>query len=100
MRDDIDLVLGYTVNIMEESGAVGAHDDEPLRKSGDLVHRSTLHGIRLAEDGVNGGHDRHAQFAQEREQVVTGVATENTVLVLHGHDIDLVSVQIIRGDAV
>ena len=63
MRDDIDFVLGYAVNIIEASGAVGAHDNEPLRESGDLIHRSTLHGIRLAKDGVKGGHDRHAQFA-------------------------------------
>jgi len=67
VRDGIDFVLRHAVNIMKKDGAVGAHDNEPLRESGDLVHGSTLHGIRLAEDGVKGGHDRHAQLAQKRE---------------------------------
>ena len=83
MRDHIDLVFRYAVHAMEQRGAVRAHNDEPFGEPGELVHAAALHGIGLAEDGVQRRHDRHAQLAQERENVAAGLAAEDAVLVLH-----------------
>ena len=73
-----------------------AHDDEALRELGELVHHAALQGIGLAEDGVQRRHDRHAQLAQQREDVAARLAAEDAVLVLHAHDVDGVDVQEVR----
>ena len=50
-------------------------------------------GFGVGQDRVQRRHDRHAQLAQQRQQVTAGLAAEDAVLVLHGDDVDGVDVQ-------
>ncbi len=45
-------------------------------------------------------HDRHAELAEQGEDVAPGLAAEDAVLVLHAHHVDRVDVQEIRGTPV
>ena len=86
----------HAVDVAQQRGAVGAHDDQALRERGQLVHHRALRRVGLGEDGVQRRHDRHAQLAQQREDVAAGLAAEDPVLVLHAQDVDGVDVQEVR----
>ena len=82
---------------MQQVRARGAHDDEALREPRQLVDHRALRRIRRREDGVQRRHDRHAQLAQQREDVGAGLAAEDSVLVLHGQHVDVIDVQEVGG---
>ena len=100
VRDHIDLTLRNTVDVAQKCRAVRAHDDKPLRELGELVHRAALQDTRLAEDGVQRRHNRHAQLAKQCEDVAARLASEDSIFVLHAHDIDAIDVQEICRTAV
>ena len=95
--NDVDLRGVDAVHAVEERGAVAAHDDEALGEADERVHHRALHRVGLREDGVERRDDRHAQLAQELEDVAAGLAAEDAVLVLHGHDVDRVDVEEVGG---
>ena len=64
------------------SRAVRAHDDEALGERVELVHHAPLMRIRRGEDRVQRRHDRHAQLAEQRQDVAARLAAEDPVLVL------------------
>ncbi len=100
MRDVVDLRGVDAVDVAQEVGAVGAHDDEPFRQADQLVHGGALRRVRLAEDRVQRRHDRHAQLAQHGEHVASRGAAEDPVLVLDAEYVDAVDVEEIRGPTV
>jgi hypothetical protein len=100
VRDPVDLILGYLVSLPQEPGAALTHDDQPIRALGQLFHDAALIRIRLAQDGVQRGHHRHAQLAQERQNVTAGRTAEDAVFVLQADEIHIVAVQEIRGPPV
>jgi hypothetical protein len=88
------------VHFLQQGRAMGAHDDQTFRERSQLIHHAVLVGVRFSEDGVQRGHDRHAQLAQEHEDMAAGLAAEDSVLVLHAQDVDGIDVQEVRGTAV
>src|SRR5579872_2358938 len=62
-----------------------------------LSDRLVVMKVRRSEDRVQRRDDRHAQLPKQRQEVTSGLAAENPIFVLHGHDIDGVDVQKVRG---
>jgi hypothetical protein len=93
VRNEVDLVVRHTVHLVEQLGALRAHDDEAFREGGQLLHGVALQEIGRAEDGVERSHDGHAQLAQQHEHMASRLAAEYPVLVLHVHEIDHVHIQ-------
>ena len=63
MGDQVDLGLGNTVDLAEERACPIGHDDDPRGQLGELDEDLTLVNVRLAEDRVEGGDDRHPEVA-------------------------------------
>ena len=80
-------------DLTEERRAVLAHHDQALRERAELVHHATLRRVGFAQDRVEGRHDRHPQLAEQRQDVGAGLAAEDPVFVLHGHDVEVVDVE-------
>ena len=100
VRNDVDAVRRDAVDVGQRAGAEAAHHHQPLGGLGDLFDHAALRQARPGEDGVQGRDDRHAQLAQERQQQATGSPAEDAELVLHGHQVDAVDVEIVGGPAV
>jgi hypothetical protein len=58
-----------------------------------IRHHASLLERRFAEDGVERGHHRHAQVAQQRQHVAARLAAEDAVFVLEAEDVDPAHVQ-------
>ena len=71
-----------------------------MRRSESSAISSMTHelvGIGLAQNGVQRGHHRHFQAAQQMQDMASGGAAEDSILVLQAHHIDIVEVQEFRG---
>ena len=59
----------------------------------DLFHHHQLVRVRLAQNRVQCGHHWHLQAAQQMQNMASGWAAEDSVLVLQTHHVDVVEVQ-------
>jgi hypothetical protein len=100
VRDHVDRGARHAMDRCEQLGAVLAHHHQPLRELRQLVDHAALRQAGLAQDRVQRRHDRHAQLAQEGDQVAAGLAAEDAELVLHRDDVDAVDVQVVGGPPV
>jgi len=96
VRNEIDLFLGNSVNIAGEFHPPPRHHHHPVAQLRDLLEHPPLVFVRLPEHGVEGGHHRHAQLAQHRQDVASRRSPEDAVLVLHADKIHVVDVEEIR----
>ncbi len=69
------------------------HDNEPVRKFGNLFHDHQLVWIWLAQHGVQRRNHRHLQVAQQIKNMASGGAAEDSIFVLQAHHVDVVEVQ-------
>jgi len=95
--DEVDFLRRCAVYLLEELGAVCAHDDDAFGELEQLRHGLALDGRRLSENRVERGDDRHAELTQEGEHVGARLATVDPVFVLHGQDVDRVDVEKVGG---
>ena len=58
-----------------------------LQKFGSTNTSLGLHSVRA--ERMKGGHDRHAEFPQQLQDVAPSRPAENAVLVLHANQIDI-----------
>ena len=84
----------------QELFAALTHDHQPIGKCRDFLQHRALVGIRLRQNGVQGRDNRHAQFAQQSQDVAAGPAAENAVLMLQADEIDIVDIQKVGGTAI
>src|ERR1700687_6337979 len=77
-----------------------AHDNETVRKCCSLCSNKALVGIWVAKDGVQFGHKRHLQAAQQLQNMPAGRAAEDSIFVLQAHDIDIAEIQKVGGSRV
>ena len=76
-------------DLLEKLRRVLAHDDEAVGELCEFDHHAMLVGIRFAQHRMKGGHDRHAEFPQQLQDVAAGWPAENSVFVLHAYQIDI-----------
>jgi len=93
MRDEIDFFRGRLVNVEQDAPALFGHNDKTRRETNQLAHNAQLVRVGIAQDRMQGGHDRHVQLVQQREQVAARHAAEDAELVLHAENIDIRDVQ-------
>jgi hypothetical protein len=74
-----------------------AHYDETVRERGQFVEDLPLSGIRFFQDGVERRDNRHAQFAQQGEDVTARRPSEDPVLMLEADDIHIADVEEVGG---
>ena len=67
-----------------------------VERRDQLLHHAPLVGVRLAQDGVERGDDRHSQLAQQRQHVAAGGPAEDPELVLHADDVHVADVEEVR----
>ena len=89
MCDQVDLGVGYVVDFAQEDAGTLGHDDHAGRELADLTEHTALLGAGILEDGVQGGDDRHAQVAQQTDDMAAGRTAEDAVLVLEADDIGI-----------
>ena len=92
VRDEIDFGRRRLINLPQHPLPVLRHRDEPGRARDQFLHDAPLFGGRVVQDGVERGHNRHPQFAQQHQHVAAGRSAENAELVLHANDIDIADV--------
>ncbi len=97
VRDHVDLAARHLEDFLQELGRKLAHDNEAVGKLSDLFHDAELVGAGLAQNGVQRGHHRHLQSAQQMQDMASGRAAENSILVLQADHVDIVEVQEFRG---
>ena len=96
VRDEIDLGRRRLVDLLQHLPAPLGHDHQPGRARDQFLHHAPLVGVRLAQDGVQRGDDRHAQLAQQRQHVAAGRPAEDPELVLHADDVHVADVEEVR----
>ena len=67
--NDVDFLRGDLVDLLQELAAALRHDDHPRRQGRQLPHDAALVGAGLAQHGVQRGDDRHAEVAEQGENV-------------------------------
>ena len=82
VRDHVDLLRQHAIDLLQEFRAALAHDDQPVGQGGDFFQHPALIGIGIAQNGVQGRDDGHAQFAQERQDVAARPPAEDAIFVL------------------
>ena len=80
--NEIDLFRRHAVDLLEELDAASAHGDQPVGKRRHLFEHQPLFGQRVLQDGVQCCDDRHAQFAQQRQDMAAGRAAIDAVFML------------------
>ena len=96
MRHHVDLAARHFEYLLQELGRELAHHDKAVGEVGDLLHDHELIWIRLAQYGVQRGHHRHLECAQQMEDVASRRTSEDPILVLQAHHVDVVEVQEFR----
>jgi hypothetical protein len=100
VRDQIDLLFGHAVDVAQEAGAALAHHHQPVGALDQFFHDAALIRIGLAQHGVQGGDDRHAQLAQQRQNVAARRAAEDAVFMLQANEVHVVAVEEISGASI
>ncbi len=97
MRDEVYLFHGGAKDLVEQLAALLGHDDEAGGEANQFAHDAALLGAGVFKNGVKGGDDGHAQFAQQPEEVAADRPAENAVFVLDADDIDVGDIKEISG---
>ena len=100
MRNQIDLGVWNVERFMKDVRGLLAHDNQPVRKSCNLVHHRALVGIWIAQDGVQRGDKRHVQPAQEFQNMRARTAAKDSIFMLQANQIDIAEIQEVGGLAV
>src|ERR1700757_4605334 len=93
MWHHVDFAARHLEDFLQELGRQLAHDDEPVGEFRDLFHHQHLVRIWLTQNGVQRGYYRHFQTAQQMQDMASGWTSEDSILVLQAHHIDVVEVQ-------
>ena len=93
VRDQVDLGLRDAVDLQEECACAFGHDDHPRGKVDQLVQDAPLIGVGLAQDRMQGRHDRHPQVPQEAEDMTARTPSEDPIFVLKADDVGIREVQ-------
>src|SRR5438270_4478270 len=93
VRNEVDFFLRHAVNLMQELRAARAHYYQSIGQAGDFFQYSPLVRIRLAQNGVQGCDNGHAQLTQQGQNVTAGAPTKNPIFVLEAHEVYVVDVQ-------
>ena len=72
MRNHVNLCRGNLKDLLEKLRRVLAHHDEPIGELRKLDHHAVLVGVRFAQHGMKSSDDRHAEFAQQLQDVASG----------------------------
>ena len=97
VRDVIDFLGRDAIDLLEEVNAALAHHDDPVGQGGHFLQHPELIGVGIAQNRVKGRHDRHAQIAQQGQDVAARPAAIDAILVLQTHQVHVVDVQKISG---
>ena len=82
VRDHLDLLWRHVMHGPEKLAAFFCHDDHLGRLGDDLAHDVVLSRRRCREHRMQRRDDRHGEALQELDDVSTGLAAENPVLML------------------
>ena len=93
MVNQVDSLFRNPIDGLQESASPLAHHNHPVRQGRQFVHDLALCGVRLFQNGVKGGHDGHAEFAEQLDDVAPRHAPEDAELVLQTDHVDVVDVQ-------
>ena len=96
MWDDVNSGRWNPVDLPQELRRVLTHHNQPVRQFCDFQHHPTLVGVRFFQHSVQSGHYRHAEFPQQIHNVAACRPTENSVLMLHTHQIDIGEIEKLR----
>ena len=93
MRHHVDLATRHLEDFLQELGRQLAHDNEAVRQLHDLFHDHRLVGVWFAQNCMQGCHHGHLQGTQQMQNMASGRTTEDSILVLQTHHVDVVEVQ-------
>ena len=98
--DEINLLRRHAIDLLQEFHAALAHDDQPIGQGRDFFQHPALIGVGVAQNGVQGRDDGHAQFAQEGQDVTARPPAEDAIFVLQADEVDVVDIQEVGGAAI
>ncbi len=92
MRDDGDLGFRHIVDALENLGAFAGHGDHGRGDTDQAIHDALLLVVRLFQNGVQGGDDRHGQAVEQVEQISARRPAINAELMLDEQDLGAVAI--------
>src|SRR5260370_23123299 len=72
MRDYVNLLGNYAIDLLEETFTSVGHYNEAVREFSELVHQRLLIRAWLAQHGVQCRYHWHVDVAQERQKMAAG----------------------------
>ena len=98
--DQVDAGLGDRQVLLEQGPGPVGHDDDPGGQLRQLLKHALLVGLRIAQDGVQGGDDRHAQLPEQAQNVTAGRSSEDAELVLQTNNVGVAEIEEIGDPAI
>ena len=98
--DQINLLRRHAIDLLQEFRAALTHDDQPIGQGRDFFQHPSLIRVGVAQNGVQGRDDGHAQFTQEGQDVTARPSTEDAIFVLQAHEVYVVDIQKVGGAAI
>src|SRR5260221_11227301 len=72
MRNYVNLLGSYAIDLLEETFALVGHYDEAVREFNVLLHQRLLIRTWLAQHGVQRRYNWHVYVAQKRQKMAAG----------------------------
>ena len=96
VRNEVYLVCRRLIDIEQNLPALFSHNHQPRGKPDQFAHHAPLIRVRLAQNCVKRGYDRHSQLVQQCQQVTARQPAVYAKLVFHAEDIHICNVEEIR----
>jgi hypothetical protein len=93
MRNHVNLLGSYAIDLLEESFASVGHHNEAVREFIELVHQRLLIRIWLAQDGVQRRYHWHVEVAQKSQKMAASWPAVDAKLVLDQDYLHVVDVE-------
>ena len=93
MRNDFNLVSRHPIHRQQQLLRLVRHDDDAPRHIGDAVDDVALHRCRFGKNSVKSSDDGNGQARQQRQDIVTGFATEDAEFMLQADDVELSAIE-------
>ena len=100
VRDDVHFGVGYSVGFPQDLGTFARHHHQAVAAVDQLLHDLPLGRVGVTQHRMQGRHNRHAHFLQQRQQVAARGPAIDAELVLHAEHLRVIEVQEIRRAAI
>ena len=97
MRNQVNLFAWNSKYILQKLRRVLAHNNKTIRARGNFLHDDQLVEVWLTKNRMQSRHHRHFEVLQQPQDMAAGLPSENPILVLQTHEVDIAGIKKVGG---